>query len=157
MRRKDREVSEMKEILKIMDNCHVCRVAFQDEQGLMIVPLNFGYTYQNHQFTLFFHSAKEGRKVKAFKADPKVCFEMDCGHELVEGALPCTYTYYYQSVVGEGLIKEVEDVQTKKEALACLMKHQTQQDFVFTDQMAEGVLIYALSVIQISAKAHQQH
>ncbi len=63
MRRKDREVVDQKEIMQIIDNCKVCRIAMHDKEGLYIVPLNFGYSYENSQLVLFFNRAKEGRKI----------------------------------------------------------------------------------------------
>lgn len=47
-------------------------MAVHDEEGMYIVPLNFGYTYEEDVLKLYFHSAGEGRKVDALAADPKV-------------------------------------------------------------------------------------
>ena len=60
-------------------------MAVHDEEGMYIVPLNFGYTYEEDVLKLYFHSAGEGRKVDALAADPKVAIEMDTDHYLVEG------------------------------------------------------------------------
>lgn len=67
MRRKDREVTCEADKLAILDECKVCRVALQDEQGLYIVPMNFGYQYESDRLTLYFHSAKSGRKITALQ------------------------------------------------------------------------------------------
>jgi len=53
LRRKDREVTEIKELIQIIDQCKVCRIAIQDSAGLYIVPMNFGYAYENNQLVLF--------------------------------------------------------------------------------------------------------
>lgn len=42
MRQKDREVTELQEIIAIMRRCDVCRLALNDEGYPYIVPLNFG-------------------------------------------------------------------------------------------------------------------
>lgn len=75
LRRKDREVTETNELIQIIDQCKVCRIGMQDNAGLYIVPMNFGYTYENNQLVLFFHSAKEGRKIQALKENSVVCFD----------------------------------------------------------------------------------
>ena len=38
---------------------------------------------------------------------------MDCGHELIEGNVPCQYSYYYGSVIGDGKAEIVGDPQEK--------------------------------------------
>lgn len=63
-------------------------MAVHDEEGMYIVPLNFGYTYEEDVLKLYFHSAGEGRKVDALAADPKVAIEMDTDHYLVEDQMP---------------------------------------------------------------------
>ena len=44
MRRKDREVTDREKIKDIVGRCSCCRLGFQDEGGVYIVPLSFGFT-----------------------------------------------------------------------------------------------------------------
>ena len=88
MRRSDRMITDREEIVDVLDSCKVFRMAVHDEEGMYIVPLNFGYTYEEDVLKLYFHSAGEGRKVDALAADPKVAIEMDTDHYLVEGQMP---------------------------------------------------------------------
>ena len=44
MRRSDREIRDITEILAVIDRCKVCRLGFQDTNGVYIIPLNFGYS-----------------------------------------------------------------------------------------------------------------
>lgn len=152
MRRKDREVTNEQELLQILSECKVCRVAVQDEAGLYIVPLNFGYRYQQKKLTLYFHSAKEGRKVRAFAQNPKIAFETDCGHKLIEGNNACEYGYAFKSIIGSGQISIVDNPEEKKTALAELMKHQTGKNFEFDDSMAGSVLVYKVDVENFTGK-----
>lgn len=152
MRRKEREITDEKQLEMVLHNCKVCRVAMQDEQGLYIVPLNFGYEYECGKLHLFFHSAKEGRKVNAFQKNAKVAFEMDCAHQLIEGETACQYSYQFQSIVGTGCIFLVEDKQQQKKALSLLMKHMTQKEFVFEDNMLNAVFVYELEVHEFTGK-----
>lgn len=151
MRRTDREVTDIKTLLAILDQCKVCRVALQDNDGLYLIPLNFGYQY-NGALTLYFHSAKEGRKASAFNRSCPVCFEVDCGHKLIEGATPCQYGYQFQSIVGNGVVRPVEGLDEKKMALSILMKHQTGKSFSFQDNMASSVAVYRLDVSSFTGK-----
>jgi len=132
--------------------CKVCRIATQDEEGLYIVPLNFGYLYHDEKLTLFLHSAKEGRKVNAFSKNDKIAFEMDYEHRLIEGDIACKYGYTFKSIIGNGQISVVDNAEEKKKALSVLMKHQTGKDFSFDDNTANSVLVYKINVSNFTGK-----
>ncbi len=149
MRRKDREITEEQKLREIMDKCKVCRLAMQDEEGLYLVPLNYGYVFENDVLTLYFHSAKEGRKVRALQKNPNVCFEMDCEHALIEAKIPCEYGYEYACVMGNGKATILEDSEEKRVALSMLMRHQTGTMFEISEQRADSV-----AVIKVVAKSY---
>lgn len=152
MRRKDREIVEPKELLGVIDECRVCRIAARDADGLFIIPMNFGYQYTDGKLSLYFHCAKEGRKVDAFKLNNEIAFEMDCGHRLIEDEIACEYGYSYKSIAGNGRIYEVTIPDEKKKALSLLMKQQTGKAFDFNDKMAGTVLIYKIEVSNFTGK-----
>ncbi len=152
LRRGDRAVTDEDGLRYILAACKVCRIATQDEEGLYIVPVNYGYHYENGALTLFFHSAKDGRKVRAFAANADVAFEMDCEHQLVTGDTACKYGSAYKSIIGNGIVRRLDDPTERKEALMALMRHQTGQEFTFTDRMTESVAVYALTAQRFSGK-----
>ena len=154
MRRANREIKDLNEIKKIVDGCKVLRIATKDKEGLYVVPLNFGYSCENGKFTFYFHSAKEGRKIDAFKADEQVAFEMDCEHKLVVAEKACGYSYKFASVIGTGTITFLEGKE-KLNALSILMKHQTGKDFTFDEKMAKGVTVCSLIAESLTAKANR--
>ena len=154
MRRKDREITELGRLTEIVAQCRVCRIAMADEDGLYSVPMNFGYRVQEGRITLYFHSAAEGRKVEALRDNPRVCVEMDCGHQLIEAKAACGYSYAYASLIGWGRARFLSEPEDKKAALAAIMRHQTGRDFAFTDQMAQGVCIFQVELEQLSGKEH---
>ncbi len=154
MRREDREVKEFDAILKIVAACKVCRLALWDEEGPYIVPLNFGYEVKGGRLTLYFHSAKEGRKLRALAAEPRAAFEMDGGHRLIEAERACGYGYAFESVVGSGRAALVSDPEEKRRALALLMRHQTGREFSFGDAEAAAVAVIRLEVERLSGKLH---
>ena len=82
MRRKDREVSNTEDIKHIIEKCKVCHLAMVDKGLPYVVPLNFGYIVDGNSLTLFFHSAKTGRKLDIFNENNAVCFEMVCEGKL---------------------------------------------------------------------------
>jgi nitroimidazol reductase NimA-like FMN-containing flavoprotein (pyridoxamine 5'-phosphate oxidase superfamily) len=74
MRRKEREIREIKDLLDIIEKCKNCRLGLCDDNQPYIVPLNYGYAYRDSVLTLYFHSAKEGKKMDIIKRNNKACF-----------------------------------------------------------------------------------
>ena len=103
---------------------------------------------------LFFHSAKEGRKISALKENSDVCFEMDCEHRLISADIACKYGYSFKSIIGSGKAVFIEDVEEKKTALSLLMKHQTGQDFSFEDEIVNCVFVIKIIVHSYTGKDH---
>jgi len=122
MRKANREVQNPRELEQILEHCDACRIAFFDEDYPYIVPLSFGYSLAE-QLTLYFHCAKDGKKLDLLRKNPKVCFQMDCSHELKEGNAACDYSMNYESIIGWGEISIEEDEQEKRRGLDCLMRH----------------------------------
>ncbi len=158
MRRKDREITDSSKILEILEACDCVRLALRDAQGLYIVPMNFGYRFEESgRLTLFMHSAREGRKIAAFRENPTVAFEMDCAHRVLLGThveIPCEWGFGFQSLIGTGNIRFLTDSDEKTEALKALMRHYTDQEFEFRPQMWERIEVLALEVTEFSAKMH---
>lgn len=142
MRRKDREITETEEIRGIIDKCKVCHLAMTDEGRPYVVPLNFGYILENGVLTLYFHSAKEGRKIDILRETHDVCFDMACEGKLAFFENACNSGYYFESVLGFGKVYFVEDVKEKCEALSLIVKHQANRDIAFTEKQAESVCVF---------------
>ena len=125
MRKKEREVLDFGEMLKIADACSVCRIGLQDGDAPYIVPLNFGYEERDGGLVLYFHGAKEGKKLSLIKKNGGAAsFEMDCGHGLLQsGEIACTCSWHYQSVIGRGNIEILEDPQEKEHGLRLILSH----------------------------------
>ncbi|MHB8064990.1 MAG: pyridoxamine 5'-phosphate oxidase family protein [Ruminiclostridium sp.] len=117
MRRKDREVSNTEEIKHIIEKCKVCHLAMVDRGQPYVVPLNFGYIIDENSLTLFFHSAKTGRKIDILSENNAVCFEMAFEGKLGYIEDPCNSGYYFESVQGFGHVEFIEDINEKCNAL----------------------------------------
>ncbi len=109
MRRKDREVSDKKEIIAIINRCDLCRLALAENNQPYIVPMNFGYSFENEQLIIYFHGAHAGKKLDIIRQNPNACFEMDCSTELIKGKQACDYSMAYESVIGNGVIEFISD------------------------------------------------
>ena len=69
MRRKDREIQDMAEIMEILKRGSVCTVGFQDTAvSFYLIPMNYGALLEEGKPALYFHGAAGGDEVRAFKA-----------------------------------------------------------------------------------------
>ena len=155
MRRKDREVTDTNRIKEIIRECHICRIGFNDNGEVYIVPLNFGYEVIDGNYILYFHSAKEGRKIDLIEKSPHVGFEMDTGYQLVTADIACGHSALYQSIIGNGIIGVVEDTSQKQHGLRLIMEHETgKSDWNFNEKMLGAVTVFRLTVTALSCKEH---
>lgn len=117
MRLHKRELHAPEIIKEILEECDVVRIGTQDEEGMFIIPVNYGYDFsvsgETMELALFIHGAGEGRKADAFAASPFVAVEMDCRHGLITGDYTCSYSYSYRSIMG--CRTDFADIQNKKE------------------------------------------
>ncbi len=143
-------------IQDIVASCEVIRLGFIDSGEVYIVPLNFGYSFEEDGYIFYFHSAKAGRKVELVKSSPMVGFEMDANYQLAPADIACNCSSRWQSIIGTGLVKQIEDNREKVFALERIMKHNTGRDgSVFDDKMLEKVFVFKLEVKELSCKEHE--
>ena len=152
MRRKDRKIKDIKEIVNILDKCKTAHLAMVDEGRPYVVPLSYGYVLDEGVLTLYFHSAKEGRKLDILRRNPDVCFEISCEGEALHAEVPCNSGYYYSSIIGDGQAVFVEDVAEKCKGLAVLFKQQTGRDVEFTQEQADMVCVFKVVSGEFSGK-----
>lgn len=158
MRRFDREIKEISEIVKIIDECEVLRIGMVEQGKPYIVPMNFGYVYEDNQLIFYFHSASAGRKMEIMQENPQVCFEMDCGLMIHPGEIRCTTTTEYKSVMGEGEVIFVDDPSEKKVALDKIMeKYGFTGPFEFNEHVFRVVRVGKIIVTSFTAKKNPNH
>lgn len=152
MRRKDREVTEMEEIKTILDACKTCHVAMVDEGMPYVIPLSYGYEIEDSALTLYFHSAKEGRKIDILRKNNKVCFEMCQEGEPLHAETPCNSGYYFSSVIGNGEVVFIEETEEKCRALSKMFYQQSGKDMVFNEKQAQSVCVYKIVSKEFTGK-----
>ena len=155
MRRKDREVTDPAAIEDIIRRCACCRLGFNDDGAVYIVPLSFGYEQIDGVYTFYFHSAREGRKLDLLRRYPQVGFEMDTNYRLNEADVACGYSARFQSVIGNGTASLVESVEEKIKGLGLLMEHTAGKgDWQFDGKMLDAVAVFKVQVTSLSCKEH---
>jgi len=154
MRRQDREITDIGEKINVIKKCKVCRIGLSENNVPYIVPLNYGYSFENGVLTLFFHSALEGKKLDILKNNNNACFEIDCDTKLVEAENACNYGYAFKSIIGYGKVVILENTDEKIHGLTMIMKHQTDKETVyeFTHEQVKNICVYKMLVESFTGK-----
>lgn len=150
MRRKEKEITNIREIEAIIQKAEVCRLGLAVVNTPYIVPLFFGY--ENN--CLYIHCAKEGRKIDMIKQNNNVCFEMTVEIQIINTDKPaCQWSTTYQSVIGSGRAFMIEDFDRKKQALDVIMRHYAAgTSFDYQKKSVDEVAIIEIVVEQMSGK-----
>ena len=154
MRRTDREITDLAAIQNFIQQESIIRIAFYDEGDIYIVPVNYGYLFENDKHIFYFHGAKAGRKFELTKSSPSVGFEIDGNYELLEADIACDFSARFQSVIGTGKLFLVDDFEEKIKGLNLLMKQSTRKDsWNYENKMIDGVAVFKLEAEKLSCKA----
>lgn len=152
MRRRDRELTELSDMISVLDQCKVVRVGMHDGKKIYVLPLNFGYTFEGEKLVLYLHCGKEGKKLDLLRENPYVFIEMDCEHQLIEGRKPCQYGYLYASIMGEGTAEIIDDPKEKIKGMEILMKCMTGKEFPFDERLVSIVNVIKITVDEYTGK-----
>lgn len=148
MRRKEREINDLKAIELIITTSQVCRLALSDGDQPYIVPLCFGY----RDNALYFHSAIEGKKIEIIRKNPNVCFEFEKDVDLVRADIPCGWGMKYQSVIGFGHASVIEDAEDKMDAAKIIMSQYSDHEFEFNKDSLNKALIIKVEISGMTGK-----
>jgi len=148
MRRKEKEITDKNEIIKIIRSSQVCRLGLADDNKPYIVPLCFGYKDN----TLYFHSAQEGKKVEIIKKNPNICFEFDQDSKVVQAEKPCSWGVKYKSIIGFGKVQILESLNEKREALKIIMSQYSPDNHEFKDSAITKTFVFKVEVSEITGK-----
>jgi len=152
MTKRERQVTDLQQIQEILDKAKVLHLGLSVDNEPYVVPMNYGYTMEEGNLTLYLHSAVRGKKLDMIRANPRVFFSIDCDRMPFESEKPCQYGLVYSSVMGRGTAQIVEDVEEKKKAMSILMKTQTGKDFSFEDRLVSIVAVIRIDVAEFTAK-----
>ncbi len=152
MRRKDREVTSIDEIMEILARCKVCRLGLADHGKPYVVPVNFGAQLEDGQICIYIHGAKAGRKLDILRENPLICVEADCGHRLLEGEIACAHSYAYESVIGFGKAEVLQGHQEKAKGLEAIHRNVTGKRFAYTPEQTETVAVLRVALEEASGK-----
>ncbi|MDD4835651.1 MAG: pyridoxamine 5'-phosphate oxidase family protein [Dethiosulfovibrio sp.] len=153
VRRKDREVSDLSWMESVLDRALACHLSLFDGEWPYVIPITFGYE-PGH---IYFHSAKEGKKIDIIRSNPKAsfCVEVDAvpfpNPKGRSGLL-----LPYKSVVGYGHVSVVPDdeEERKRHGLAVLAAHYCRQgvDIPRPRALLDKVAVLDLEIVHMTGK-----
>ncbi len=159
MRRKQCEITDLTEIVRILDQAWVGRMATIGLDGYpYVTPVNYVYFQKN----IYFHCSPKGEKLDNISADPRVCFEVDIPLSYFDIAFDpdrpaCHLHQFYHCVIIRGTASVVQDPVLKIGAMNALVrKHEPGIDFdPITPEMplAKACHVIEIKPESISAKS----
>ncbi len=153
MRRKEREITNIEEIINIISKCDTMRLGLFDGEMPYIVPMNFGFEKKGNNVFFYFHCALEGRKIDILKRNPKVCFECDRPGNIITGEKACDASLDgYESVIGEGVIEFLPDEEKTYAFDKILDRYTGGKKLPYRDEILKKTLALKLCVKTITGK-----
>lgn len=140
------------EIRAIIRACEVVSLALMDGEYPYVIQMNFGYAEKDGKLALYFHCAKEGKKLDLIRKNPSAAFAMSCDHLYVPGETGCAATYRFSSVCGRGKMAFVEGAEKSAALTALLAQYEKDKVFTFSQEQAASVCVLRLDVEQFTAK-----
>ena len=149
MRRTDKEITDQELISQIIEQAQVCRLGLAKDNIPYILPVSFGYD----GMAIYFHTAREGRKIEFMTANDRVCFEFEHGVQLIRNdSNPCKWTFSFQSVIGYGTVRELTGLSERTAGLNQMMKHYSGRDWPFTAEDIQAIRVWRIAIDSLTGK-----
>lgn len=152
MRRDDR-AQNLDFALALIDRCtHGVMAVSTGEAVPYCLPLSFVRVGDD----LYFHCARQGRKIDLLRRYPQVCVTF-VGDDRPHFAAPAMYSTWFQSAIVTGTASEVTDPAEKTEALRALCQKLTPEGMEGFERAIQNSLavtvVWKIHIEDISGKA----
>lgn len=154
MRRKDREVTDLKTILEIINKCEIIRIGLSDGQFPYIVPLNFAYAQKSGQIEFYIHGAMAGRKYELMNKERNCSFEMDVPLRVECIPEKKSITMRYECVMGTARIDFLEGEEKRRALAHIIERYEINRDFEYDKNMENQTAVARLTVLELTAKVN---
>ncbi len=149
MRRAEKAITEKSEVSEIIRQCQVCRLGMSQDNRPYIVPLSFGY----HENTIYFHSARNGKKIDMLSANNCVCFEFESGVAIKQSeTAPCDWSFTFRSVIGFGVVEELLKDRDKIIGLSHIMAQYSDKTWDLDTIPLNGLRVFKIIIESMTAK-----
>lgn len=151
-----KEIIEKKEMHEVIGKSQVCWLAMVDGDGLpYVVPMNFGFDGSH----VYLHGAQFGRKMDILRKYPRVAINFSADFQLRYQSehVACSYSMKYRSVLVEGEVEFIEDLQEKISALNVIMAQYSPREFKYNEPSLKEVCVFRVSGEKMTGrKMHYQ-
>lgn len=151
MRKKKLEIKDPQAIREILEAGEVCHIAIHDEPYPYLVVMNYAVDASGDKIRLFFHCAKEGKKLDLIAKNPNVCFEIHTAEELEYNADRKMCTMRSKSVTGFGRMRMAKP-REKRAILDSIMVHYYGQLMPYSDSAISKTCCLILEVDSLTGK-----
>ena len=149
MRKKGKAITEREQIDSIIHQSQICHLACCLEDQPYVIPISFGYDGN----TIYFHTARAGKKNEIFLKNPQVCLGFESAVNLItDPENACDWTFDFQSVIATGEIKEIDEPDLKKSALNQIMLHYSGNDWKMPEREVSKTKLWRFDITNISGK-----
>lgn len=150
---KNRQLTFKPELEEIIRKCQYCSLSMVDEEGKpYVLHMNFGY----RDDTVYFHSARTGKKIDILEKNQEVCIAFSTDHDLryVNEEVGCSWGMRYRSVLVYGKVEFIEDFAEKEEALRIIMSQYSDFAFQFNKPAVIDVKVYKVRAERMDGRAY---
>lgn len=144
VRDSERAVESREDMLGIIARGKHMTISMVDDGHPYLVSLN--YSFDGDRSLLYFHCAREGRKLDALKANPEVW-----GQVMEDlGCLAGRCDYGYRTVMFWGKASVVDDISEKKRALEMMIDRLEPEPMEMKRRMITDVRVRDATVVRIA-------
>jgi len=156
LRRLDREIKDQKALRQLLNHAQYFVMSMADGGEPYSVPL--GYVYDEEENTIYFHCAKDGKKIEYLKKNPRVWGVVVIDEGIQAGAC----VNLYASTMFSGRVEWVNDTAEKRKAMNLFaerlsadvdgVKQRLDKIFGGGDAVLTGVVFGKIKVEELTGK-----
>lgn len=151
MRKAQREIKNFNAIVDLLDRCQTIRLGLHDEVFPYVVPLSFGWEQIDGKLYLYFHCAKEGKKVDLIAKNNAVAIEADEFNGYVKTGQSITADY--KSLIAYGYAEPIYGEEALH-GLELLLRHCNANGYSVKNCVLTGlVAVYRIRVETVTGKS----
>jgi uncharacterized protein len=151
LRRKDKEIRDEAELKAVLSEAKHVTIAMSIGNEPYLATLSHGYDATRN--CVYFHCAREGKKVEILKQNPRVWGQAMVDNGYQQGSCD----HLYRTVQFQGQVAFVEDQGEKEHALAVMIRHlDDDPEKVIAEQITPHstgrILVGRIDISQMSGK-----
>jgi len=149
MRRKEKEITDRNELDQIIRDSLICHLSCCLDNQPYLVPLSFGYDGN----AVYFHTAREGKKIEYLSLNPRVCLAFESEIKLhSDPDLACGWTFHFKSALAYGTAEELTDPASRDNAIKQIMLQYLDGNWEISDKELSRTKLWRVKLDEITGK-----